>query len=96
MIGKRDISDVLSRQETRIEALASAIQVGEMRPAPCPETLKYRLEGLAVGRHLILHAEARLRCGYAGYNVVSLKLAQLLPKYFGRYSCHGALKFTKS
>jgi hypothetical protein len=87
---------ILSGQETRIEALAEAVQVGEMRPAPRPKTLKYGLEGLSVTRHLILHPEPWLRRGYAGDEVISLKLPQLLPKYFGRYSSHGASKFTKS
>jgi len=96
VIGKRDILEILSGQETRIEALAGTVHVGEMRHAPRPETLKYRPERLPVRRHLILHAEPRLRCGCAGDNVVSLKLAQLLPKYFGRDSRHGSLKFAKS
>jgi uncharacterized glyoxalase superfamily protein PhnB len=96
VIGKHDILEILCGQATRIEALAGAVYVGEMRHAPRAETLKYRPEGLSVRRHLILHAKPRLRCGCAGDNVVSLKLAQLLPKDFGRDAPHGSLKFAKS
>jgi hypothetical protein len=63
---------ILSGQEARIEALAEAVQVGEMRPAPRPKTLKYGLEGLSVTRHLILHPEPWLRRGYAGDEVYGL------------------------
>jgi hypothetical protein len=95
MTGNRDLQ-ILYGQAPRIKALANAVDVGEMRHAPRPETLKYRLEALSMRRHLILHPQPRLRRGYAGDQVVSLKLPQLLVEYFGRYSSHGASKFTKS
>jgi hypothetical protein len=95
MTGNRD-PPILSGQATSIDVLADAVHMGEMRHAPGPETLKYGLEGSSMRGHLILHPEPRLRRGYAGDKVVSLKLPQLLAKYFGRYPSHGASKFTKS
>jgi hypothetical protein len=97
MIGRRDsIWQILSGQATRIESLAGVVLVGEMHHAPRPETLKYGLERFSVRCHLIHYPESQLRRGYAGDEVVSLKLPQLLSKNFGRYSRHGPPKLTKS
>src|SRR5689334_13474938 len=97
MIGKGcRIFLILSAQKTRIESLADAVPVREMRHSPGPKTLEYGLESLSMRRHLILHPEPRPRRGQADHEVVSLKLPQLFPKYLSCYSSHRAPKFAKS
>jgi len=69
--------------------------VGEVYHAPGPEALEYGPKRSSVRRHLISNSDPRLGCRASDDEVIRFKLPQLLPKHLGRYSSHGASKFTQ-